>query len=290
MNDQKLTNSQASTVTPITQITSSSDQTTFSQSDKPDFAGENKTSSISDTNQSPITAGYNNNKLIRNYVVASLVVIFIGGGLWLALESQGRVQTNLLGIFTSQAAVATVNGVKITQETYQQSRQQIEASAIQQGADMTDPAVLTEITNQTIQTLINTELLKQEANKRNITVTAEDIQARYDTVVEQVGGQEALNSRLAELALTDAGLRSDITSELLIQALFAEVIDVSTITVTDEEVLEVYNQVNTSQDEKVPFDEVREIIKSNIQLSKEQNQVTDFIESLRTTANIEIKV
>jgi hypothetical protein len=108
--------------------------------------------------------------MMRNYAIATLIIILMGGGLWLVLESQGRVQTNYLGYFANRGPVATVNGVEISREAYETNRSQVEASAVGQGADITDPAIVTQINTQAIETLVNTELLRQEAERLNITV------------------------------------------------------------------------------------------------------------------------
>lgn len=240
------------------------------------------------TNEVVTTESSHKNIIVRNYAIATLAIALMGGGLWLALESQGRVQTNFLGTFSDRSPVATVNGVKITRAAYQKNREQVIASATQQGYDVTDLAVQAEIDNQAVQTLVNTELLTQEATKRGITVTDEDVQARYDEIVTQVGGVEALTARMTELSLNEAGLRGDIRGELLIQALFAEVIDVSTIEISEAEIEAVYTQVSASQEEVIPLDDVRQIIESNLRLSKEQALVTEYIESLRANASIEV--
>jgi len=288
MNDKPSTNPENKEVTSGSTPESVSETT---PSTTPELSIDTTPEPVIETNF-PASAGAatTKNVVIRNYAVATLIIALMGSGLWLVLESQGRVQTNFLGSFTSRADVATVNGVKITREAYDKNRQQVEASAVQQGADITDQSVLAEINTQAVETLVNTELLRQEAAKLGITVTSEEIQARYDAIVEQVGGQEALATRMTELSLTEEGLRGDIEGELLIQALFAEVIDVSSVEVSEEEVMQVYTQVSTEQGLEVPFEEVSEVIASNIRLSKEQALVTEYIESLRASAVVDIKI
>lgn len=227
--------------------------------------------------------------VIRNYAIATLMIILMGGGLWLVLESQGRVSTNYLGYFASRGPVATVNGVKIPRSAYEENRSQVEQSAVGQGADATDPAVVEQINTQAIETLINTELLKQEAEELNITVSDEDIETRRTAIVEQVGGEEALATRMAELSLTEETLRSDIADELLIQKLFAQEAGIADVEVTDEEVEQVFAQVSAQGGEEVVLDdETREVIVTNIRMSKEQTLVTEYIQELRAEAEVEV--
>ncbi|MFN3188424.1 MAG: SurA N-terminal domain-containing protein [Candidatus Paceibacteria bacterium] len=245
---------------------------------------------VIETSQSSNDATTTKKVIVRNYAIATLVILLMGGGLWLVLESQGRVQTNYLGTFANQGPAAIVNGVEISREAYESNRRQVEDSARAQGVDVTDPAIASEINAQAIETLINTEILRQEAEKLGITVLAEDVQARYDEIVLQVGGEAELAARMAELGVTEAGLRSDLEDELVIQMLFAQEANTAQVVVTDEEIMEVYTQVSAGQEEEVPLAEVREVIETNIRLSKEQDLVATYIESLRADATIEIKI
>lgn len=244
---------------------------------------------VIETNLGTETSTGTGKVMIRNYAIATLMIVLMGGGLWLVLESQGRVSTNYLGYFASRGPVAMVNGVKISREDYEENRSQVEASAVGQGADITDTAVAEQINTQTIETLINTELLKQEAEKLNIIVSDEDIEARRTEIVEQIGGEEALVARMSELNLTEETLRNDIADELLIQKLFAQEVDTAGVEVTEEEVEQVFAQVGAQGEGSITLDdETREIIVTNIRMSKEQTLVTEYIQKLRAEAEVEV--
>jgi len=228
--------------------------------------------------------------LVRNYAIATLIIVLMGGGLWLVLESQGRVSTNYLDAFANRGPAAVVNGVEISREDFEANRSQVQESATGQGADINDPEVMTQINNQAIETLINTELLRQEAQELNITVSNEEISARRSEIVEQVGGEEMLATRMTEIGITEEGLVSDIRDELIIQKLFAQEANTGSIEVTQQEIDEVFAQVSAGQEVEVALDdETRELIVTNIRLSKEQTLVTEYIETLRAGANVEIK-
>lgn len=229
--------------------------------------------------------------VIKNYIIATVIVVLMGGGLWLVLESQGRVATNFLSYFEDRGPVALVNGIEISREAYQTNRNQLEESAVGQGADISDPEVVEQINTQTIETLINTELLKQKAMELNIEASEEEVEARFNTIVEQVGGEEELTARMEELGLTEEGLRSDIVEEIIIQKLFVAEAGTDTIEVTDEEVEQVFAQVSAQGGDEITLDdETREMIVSNIRMSKEQSLVTEYIQSLRDNADVEVKI
>jgi len=245
---------------------------------------------VIETNMPISEAPATRNVAMRNYAIATLVIALMGGGLWLVLESQGRVQTNFLGAVTERGPVATVNGVNISRASYNRNRDQVRDSALQQGVDISDPTVAAEINNQAIETLINTELLLQEVNRLGITVSEEDIQARYDGIVEQVGGTDLLATRMVELEITEAGLREDIETELLIQALFDQEANTESVEVTEEEIMQVFSQVAAEEGSEASLEDFREIIESNIRLSKEQALITEYIQSLRAQADVQIKI
>jgi len=282
MNDQQTTNTENKPSVSDGMAESLSEQATATTNPTTEPVTEVSPSELANTSTKKV--------VLRNYTIAGLIIILMGGGLWLVLESQGRVQTNFLSAFTSRSAVATVNGVKITREAYEKNRRQVEESALQQNADVTDPAVVAEINKQAIETLVNTEILRQEADKLGIAVTSEDVQARYEAIVEQIGGPEVLVTRMAELDLTEEGLRGDIEGELVIQALFAEAIDLSAVEVTEEEIMQVYTQVSAEQGTEIALNDVREVIESNLRMSKEQALVTEYVQTLRTPAEVVINI
>lgn len=226
---------------------------------------------------------------IKNYVIAGLIVIVMGGGLWAVLEQQGRVSSNIFGSFIPSKAAATVNGVKISRQDFERNRQQIIQSATAQGFDVSTPELTDVINEQAIQSLVNTELLRQAAKERNIVITTEQIDARYAEVAESVGGAETLVVRMAEIGLTESELRKDIESELMVTQLFAMAVDKSDIEVSEEQILEFY-EVNGGAEALPPLEDVREQIITELRLSAEQEREAAFIESLRSEATIVINV
>lgn len=234
--------------------------------------------------------------IIWQYAIATGIVLVMGAGLWYALEQQGRVDTDVFGTIESyvmpEPAAVVVNGEKVTMALYEKNRTQLTAAATQQGLDPATPEVAEQITLQSMDLLVNTELLRQAAVAGGVEVTDEDIAARYDELVTSVGGEEALASRLAELGLTAEGLRSDIAGELLIQKHLEVAVDRSTIVVTDSDIETFYNGIaaNDAAGELPPLDEVREQVREQLTFSKEQELITAYIETLRENATIEQKI
>lgn len=230
---------------------------------------------------------------MKQYGIALAIVAVFGVGLVFALEQQGRIDTNYFGWLQSSTQgqpVATVNGVEISGAEFAQNREQVIISAQQQGVDVEDPQVLEEIEAQALEVLINTQLLRQAATDAGIVISEDEIEARYQEIVESVGGEETLTSRMGELGITPDSLRNDIEGELLVQALIEAEVDTSSIEVSEEEVVAFYEQAGGQGAELPPLEEVRGEIEQQIRGSQEQELVGEYIESLRSAAEIEILI
>jgi len=230
---------------------------------------------------------------IRQYVIAVAVVAVFGVGLVFALEQQGRIDTNLFGWIQSSeqtGPVAIVNGVEISGAEFTQNRNQIIVSAQQQGVDINDPVIAQDIDTQALEVLVNTQLLRQAATASGITVSEEDIDARYQEIVESVGGEETLTNRMIELGITPATLRDDIADELLIQFLIETELDTSNIAVSDTEVDQFYEQAGGTEAGLPPLADIRAEIEQQIRAAQEQSLVAEYINTLREAAEIEILI
>lgn len=233
----------------------------------------------------------NNNRLY--YIVAAvLAVIVLLIALVYIMEKNGRIQTSLFdGVERIQAertTVATVNDSEISEYDLQISMEQIGAAAAAQGVDTTDPEVQSSIKGQAIEMLVNTELLKQEAAVRGLVVTAEDVDARYQQLLEEVGGEEVLMERMKQFGVTHKILKRDIKNELIIQQLLDQVFAETEITVSEEEVLEMYNNAGGEAAGLPALEEVRGQIEQQINTTKEQEIVNSFVDGLREKSEVNV--
>lgn len=231
------------------------------------------------------------NKMAVWYVLAFVVVAIIGVGLWFVLEKDGRVDTTVFAPVTnylkSKESVATVNGVKISKLDFDSTLRQLTANVTQQGADVTDPAILSDLRDQAVESLVNTEILRQSALAAGEAVLPEDVDARYEEIESSIGGAEALAARMKELLVTDAMLRRDIENDLLIQAYLDKSVDRSAVTVSEDEVKALYEQAAASGSDVPPLAEVRDQVEGQIRFNKEQALVSEFVDQLRKDATVE---
>jgi hypothetical protein len=228
------------------------------------------------------------------YALAFIVVLLIGGGVWFMMEKEGRVATGVFSGITSYMksteAVATVNGTSISMLDFESTLRQLTVNTAGQGVDVNDPTIVAELRTQAIESLVNTEVLRQKAEASNVTVTDEDIQARYAQIETGLGGAEGLAARMAELGVTDEMLRRDIRNDILIQTHLEASIDRSGVTVTDEEIQSLYDQATAGGADVPPLAEVREQVEMQIRSEKEQSLVAKYVDELRGQAAVEVKI
>ncbi|WP_052380539.1 peptidylprolyl isomerase [Paenibacillus camerounensis] len=129
----------------------------------------------------------------------------------------------------NSTAVATVNGADIT-------KAQLYDKLVEAGGETT------------LQNLITTTLVEQEAKKANITVTDEDINAEIEDLKTQFGGEDALNAALAQSSMTLDDLKAQMPLQVEIRKLLEP-----KITVTDEDISAYFdeNKASFNQEEEV---------------------------------------
>lgn len=229
---------------------------------------------------------------MRLYLMVGVAVIIITLTLVFFLEREGRLSTGIFsGVIASLEAkspVAIVNGVEIARKDFDSSFNQLMQMAAAQGADVTDQQVIAEYQTQTIDTLVNGELLRQAALAAGHTATPEAVDARYGEIRDGLGGAEVLASRMAEIGVTEASLRRDIENEILIQSLFKSELPSAGQEVTEEEVKALYDQLGGETAGIPPLSDVYEEVVNEIIRTRQQAEVQPYLQSLREEANIEV--
>jgi len=231
---------------------------------------------------------------LKQYAIATVMIAIIGMVLWYGLEKQERVKTGVFdkieGLVKTTKPVATVNGVKISKEQYEKNREQIIASAKQQGLDVSDTKVQSEIDTQAIDVLVNTELLRQAAKTAGVVVTPEQIESRYQEIVTSVGGVDELAQKMTELNVDENSLRSDIEGEILIKTYLADAVDISSIKIEESEIKTAYENASSTGSNLPPLEEVAPQIEAQLKAVKEQDLIKIFIDNLKEKAEIEITI
>lgn len=232
--------------------------------------------------------------IVAALLAAALIVL----GVLYALEKDGRSSTTLFSSLIekqrAEEVVATVNGEDITNADLDVSINQFEQLAQAQGVDTSSAAIQTEIRTQALEVLINTTLLRQAAAEQGIEITDEDVAERIEMIVADMGGEEALAARMQELQLETEQMHEDIKDELMIQALLETVFADAAVEVTEAEVRELYDgakqQAGADAAADFPsFEEVRAQVEQQIQSSKEQAAIDEYLAELKSAAEIAVE-
>lgn len=192
--------------------------------------------------------------------------------------------------YSHGSVVAVVNRTKLYQDEFEDSVKLMEQNASQQGIDITDASVTTEIRNQALSVLIDNALILTAAKKSGVTASAEEVQEKYDALITDLGSQEALTAKMVEIGLTEEKLRSNIEERILADKYIEAETDIENVTVSDVEVTEFAKTVTDGGMELPPLDEVRPQIEAEITAQKKQQIVTNLLDTLRSDATIEKKI
>jgi FKBP-type peptidyl-prolyl cis-trans isomerase (trigger factor) len=221
-----------------------------------------------------------------------VVLVFLAAALFF-LERNGTLSTGIFDAYFEQqaaaAVIATVNGEEIIGRDLTTSMDQFSEAAIAQGVDVSNPEFKEMVRERSLEVLINTELLKQEAAERGIVATEEEIVTRIESVEAQLGGAAVLDERIAELGIDRDRLREDISDEIVIQALLEEIFTEAEITITDEDVEALYEEAGGAEAGLPALEEVRPQVEAQIQAAREQEAIDTFLETLRSDADIQIQ-
>ncbi len=221
-----------------------------------------------------VTAWYKNTKVL---VAVAIAVILLGGAGFYAYTMN-----------TTGGTVAVVNGKKIYQNELNESIALIEQTATSQGADITDPTVIAEIRSQALDVLVNNTLIMTAADDAGFSASDEEIGAKYDELVTQLGGAEQLATRMGEIGLTEKKLKQNIAERIVADKYIESVTTIKDLKVSDIEVAEFIKTLGDDSN-LPPLEEIRPQIEAEILSQKQQQLVVDLLKKLQDEGTVELK-
>lgn len=154
----------------------------------------------------------------------------------------------------SATAVASVNGTDITKE-------QLYDKLLEAGGEST------------LQGLITTNLVDQEAEKAKVTVTDADIEAEIKDLTAQFGGEEALNAALAQSSMT----LDDLKKQMPLQIKVRKILEPQ-IKITDEDIKKHFDENKATYN-------VEEQVRASHILVKTQAEADAILKQLKDGAD-----
>ena len=185
------------------------------------------------------------------------------------------------GCGLNKEVVIKVNNNEITKAQYEEAYQNAAKNSqlAQMGIDIPEDEnnlMYLMIKDRVVNELIVKELLNEELNKRQITVTNEDIKRERERMIDRVGSKEKFNEILKQNGVSNAKFEKDLAQEIKMKKL-VEIIH--PVTISDGQAKEFY-QKNISKF-KYP-DKVRA---SHILVSANPMEIKEQIRSKNKTMN-----
>lgn len=193
--------------------------------------------------------------------------------------------------------VAEVNGEEVTRDEfvpiYESTFQQAAAQAQMSGEAPDEDA----LKKQTVDDLVSTELLAQEADSRGIEVSDDDVDTELSALAEQNGmktGEELL-AAVEKQGVSEEQARSQVETQLMVEQLVAD--EDGPIEPTEKELRALYAQAKQQQaqsgqaGQKIPpFAEVRAQLVEQATSEQVGKVAQTLVEDLRKDAEITINL
>jgi|SRR5690625_3243578 len=175
--------------------------------------------------------------------------------------------------------VATVNGVEIKGERYNPIYTQVKMQMAQFGEDISDLDFLKE---QTLNVLVEQQLISQDAETLGIEITENEVEDEFATLKEQ--NEEQLDGVLEEFDLTEEEFKIQLRDDLITTEYIESELDTE---VTDEEVEGFYEELREENEDIDTLEEMEELIRAQLENQKTQEQLSEKVEDLKESAEIE---
>ena len=135
-----------------------------------------------------------------------------------------------------------------------------------------------------LSSIIEGELIKQEAEKRGIKATEEEVSNQIKMIEDSMKSQgQDLQQALKESGMTIEDLRENYKMNILIEKLLAD-----KITVTDEDIQKYIEENKDSFPEGTDMEQIRSLVEEGLKQEKMSTEYQSFINGLREKADIEI--
>jgi peptidyl-prolyl cis-trans isomerase SurA len=251
---------------------------------KEEIQKEEKVSSVESNNKK---------KNIKIALIVILVALLTAGAVFF-LRGEGSLpfMDSMVANMESKKVVALVNGEKITQGDIDEIIARMLPS---QNGGIDDATKM-----QIIEDVVNMRLLLQEAKKEGLSVSDEEVKSEIDALIVQVGGEDAFMEQVESIGFTRSKLEESFKEELLIQKYIDSRNEEGPVVVSEEEIQNAYNEAvafsqsageNGSEMQAIPpFSEVRDEIEAQLIQQKQLEIISEYVETLRESADIEIKI
>ncbi|WP_077324303.1 SurA N-terminal domain-containing protein [Virgibacillus siamensis] len=175
--------------------------------------------------------------------------------------------------------VLKVNDNDINGEQYNAMYAQTKIMMHQYGQDVSDTK---KIKQQTMDILVQQELLKQDAKEKGIKVSDDQVQKKFDKTKSQ--NKEQFSKVLDRYHLTEEVYKNQLAFELTLQKYIDQ--EITGTKVTDKEVKAQYDKLKKQRKQIPKFNKIKDQLKQQMQTQKEQQKLQAKVKNLKDEAQI----
>lgn len=136
---------------------------------------------------------------------------------------------------------------------------------------------------QILDQLVTESLIKQEADKNKIEVTAKEVEDELDKMKKNMGTTEQFNQFLQQYKMSEEQVKERLKMNMMVEKMIADELQV-----TEEEMKSFYEANKDRFGSEAPaYEQVKEQIKNTLLEQKEQEKIPVWLEGLKKKANIE---
>jgi peptidyl-prolyl cis-trans isomerase C len=168
-------------------------------------------------------------KKLRNHLAASFLAVIL-----MTVPALAAIEATTLD------SVATVNGIPITRERFNQETDRASQQISRQGQPVPEE-MKKMVQERVLDFLIGEELLHQKAVTKGIAVSDEKVAEEISGVTAKFGSEEKFKAALNQMNVSEAKVEEDIRRGLAIQELVQQEV-VSKVTVSEEEIKKFYDE------------------------------------------------
>src|SRR5699024_5138301 len=174
--------------------------------------------------------------------------------------------------------VVTVNDDEVTGVTYNLVYTKLKLHAVQTGQEISDE----ELKEMTIESLIDRQLLMQQAKEDGVVVTDDAATEELDRLKGE--NEEGFETLLEQYQITEKLFHQQLIFEMTMNEYLTDEIKV---TVTDEEVEEAYEEAKKDNEDLPELVEIRDTLKSQLESQRTNDELQERIDNLKEKSEIE---
>ena len=188
--------------------------------------------------------------------------------------------------------VAIVNDEELTGLEYNSVLISIQSELQQMGQDPTSKEAVEQIKTKTLDSLVSQTLIVQKAKEADLTASEAEIDEKYASIQEQIGGEEEMQKALKAEKLDEKSLKQQLGESILFEKYQNKVVPAKEV--TEKEIQDYYDQAAAQSKEAgqefPPLEEVKEKIKDLLVQQQQQEVFVKHLEEIKADAKIELKI